>query len=226
MAIRTPLEYWCRLSALPNFSLSLRGAIPKNRDVAISPKLVSRRETGDHDGHAVNDIVTNALPTVSGLERFPRQASRDAFLGMTSFWLWRFCIRNPVSGERIATSQVGGPAPRNDTRLCILHRFRGAAASTSCQLHFIVSLRGRSPWQSGLFHETGAGCLACPTSACHCEERFPRIATWQSLQTGEWRQRIGDNIVHSDPKLAPGFHRAPQFRRDSHVRRLGTPSSE
>ena len=83
VAIRSPSRDWCRLSSLPNFSLSLRGAILKDRDVAISPILVSRRETGDHDGHAVNDIVTNSLPTSSGSERFPRQASWDAFLGMT-----------------------------------------------------------------------------------------------------------------------------------------------
>ena len=115
MAIRTPLEYWCWLSSLSSLRLSLRGAIPKNRDVAISPIWKSTTETGDHDGPAVNDIVTNALPTVSGLERFPRQASRDAFLGMTSFWLWRFRIRHPVSGDADCHVAGRGPAPRNDT---------------------------------------------------------------------------------------------------------------
>ncbi len=60
VAIRIPLEYWCWLSALPNFSLSLRGAIPKNRDVAISPIWKRTTETGDNDGPAVNDIVSSS----------------------------------------------------------------------------------------------------------------------------------------------------------------------
>ena len=62
----------------------------------------------------------------------------------------RFPLLLPRAGDTDCHVAGRGPAPRNDTRLCILQPFRGAAASTSCQSHFIVSLRGRSPWQSVL----------------------------------------------------------------------------
>ena len=82
---------------ITNESLSLRGASPKARDVAISPKLVSRMEAGDNFEYAAHDIVTKFLSPSSIPKRLPRQASQDAFLAMTMFCLKGYENRNPVS---------------------------------------------------------------------------------------------------------------------------------
>ena len=89
---------------ITNESLSLRGASPKARDVAISPKLVSRMEAGDNFEYAAHDIVTKFLSPSSITERLPRQASQDAFLAMTMFCLKGYENRNPVSNTKKAVA--------------------------------------------------------------------------------------------------------------------------
>ena len=97
----------------------------------------------------------------------------------------------PLAGDELACGKFGGWYPRTNGGLTA--QARRVVPADKCRAHCASPAAATADGKTRRKNKPAAGCLSYQATACHCEERSPRIATWQSLQNGRWLQRTGDN---------------------------------